>query len=98
MPAPGREKSPHPYPANLFLDDVTFLRDVQTIQELSDILVSNSADLLNIGGALRDVLERVTEQLELILLVLGGLDFNAWLHDDSADDLFTKEVSDFNFV
>jgi len=52
------------------LDDVTALRHVQTVQELSDILVADLADLLDIGGTLGDVLERVSGQLELILLVL----------------------------
>lgn len=35
---------------------------------LSDILVADLADLLNIGSALRDTLQRVTSQDELILL------------------------------
>jgi hypothetical protein len=39
------------------LDDVAPLRHVQTVQELSDILVADLADLLDVGGALRDVLE-----------------------------------------
>lgn len=39
------------YP-RLFLDDVALLAHVQTVQELSNILVSYSADLLDIGGGL----------------------------------------------
>jgi hypothetical protein len=43
------------------LDDVTALRHVQTVQELSDILVADLADLLDIGGTLGDVLERLSD-------------------------------------
>ena len=41
------------------LDNVAALRHVQTVQELSDILVADLADLLDISGTLRDVLERL---------------------------------------
>jgi len=44
-------------PAILLLLDVALLRHVQTVQELSDILVADAADLLDVGGALGDVLE-----------------------------------------
>jgi hypothetical protein len=43
------------------LDDVAALRHVQTVQELSDILVADLADLLNVGGTLGDVLERLDD-------------------------------------
>lgn len=62
---------------------------------LTDILVSYSADLLDICCALGHVLERVSEQLQLILLVLGCLDLDTWLHDDLADNLLTDEVTVF---
>lgn len=65
---------------------------------LSDILVSHSADLLDIGGALRHVLEGVAEQDKLILLGGGGLDFDTGLHNDAANDLLADEVSDLNLV
>lgn len=63
------------------------------VTHLSDILVSYSADLLDVCCALGDVFERVTEQLEFIFLVFGCLDFDTGLHDDSADDFLTNEVS-----
>lgn len=44
------------------LNDVAALRHVQTVQELSDILVADLADLLNIGGTLGDVLERLGDR------------------------------------
>ena len=43
------------------LDNVAALRHVQTVQELSDILVADLADLLNVGGTLGDVLERLDD-------------------------------------
>lgn len=43
------------------LNDVAALRHVQTVQELSDILVADLADLLNVGGTLGDVLERLDD-------------------------------------
>lgn len=54
--------------------------------------------MLDIGGALGHVLDRVTRQLQLILLVLAGLDLNTWLHDNLADNLLADEVSDLNLV
>lgn len=62
---------------------------------LPDILVSYSANLLDVGGALRDVLEGVSEQDKLILLCRRHLNVNSWLHDNSSDDLLANEVSIF---
>lgn len=76
------------------LGDVGALRHVNTVQELTDILVSYTADLLDVGGGLRDGFERVSGELELILDVLGGLNIDAWLHGDVAHKLFTQEVSE----
>lgn len=67
--------------------DVAALRDVQTVQELPNILVPHSARLLDVGGGLRDVLEGVARQLQLVLCRLGGLDIDAWVHRHVADDL-----------
>jgi len=78
------------------LDDVTALRHVQTVQELSDILVADLADLLDIGGTLGDVLERVSGQLELILLVLRRLNLNTGPHDNPSYELLADEVSDLH--
>jgi hypothetical protein len=65
---------------------------------LTDILVSHLADLLDIGGTLRDVLERVTLQNKLVLLGGGDLDLDTGAHDDSADQLLANEVTDLNLV
>jgi hypothetical protein len=60
---------------------------------LPDILVSYSANLLDVGGALRDVLDRVSGQDQLILLCRRDLDINTLLHDNSSHDLLADEVS-----
>jgi hypothetical protein len=46
-------------PANRLsvLLDVAALRDVETVQELSDILVADLADLLDVGSRLGNILE-----------------------------------------
>lgn len=80
------------------LDDVALLRDVHTIKELSDVLVSHPADLLDVCGGLGDGLEGVAGQDQLILLSLGDLDVNTGLHDDSTDELLADEVPDLNLV
>jgi len=80
----------------LLLDNVATLRDVETVQELSDILVADSADLLDVGSGLRDLLEIVTGELELVLDVLGSLDIDTVGQDDATDDLLAQEVSDLN--
>ena len=63
---------------------------------LSDILVSHSADLLDIGSTLGNVLERVTREDELILLGGGSLNINTGVHNNTADELLADEVSDLN--
>lgn len=79
---------------HLFLDNVGALRHVDTVQELSDILVSYTADLLDVGGGLGDGFEGVARQLELILDVLGSLDIDARLHHDLAHKLLAQEVAE----
>jgi hypothetical protein len=63
---------------------------------LSDILVAHPADLLNIGSALRDVLQVVAEQDNLVLLVLGDLDVDALGHLHPAHNLLANEVADLD--
>lgn len=60
---------------------------------LSNILVADSANLLDVGRALRDTLERVAGQLELVLDVGRGDDLNTGLGGNAAHDLLTKEIS-----
>jgi hypothetical protein len=63
------------------------------VSHLSDILVSDFADLLNISRTLRDTFERVSRELKLILDVGGRNNLNAGLAGYSADDFLSKEVS-----
>ena len=73
--------------------NVGALRDVDTVQKLTDILVSYTADLLDVGGGLRDGFEGVSGELELVLDVLGGFDVDTWLHGDVTHNLLAQEVS-----
>lgn len=65
---------------------------------LSDILVSHSADLLDVGSALGNTLEGVAGQDQLVLLGLGDLDLDTALHNDPPDNLLADEVSDLDLV
>ena len=66
------------------------------ITYLTDILVPDTADLLDVGGALGDVLQGVTGELELILDVGGGDDINTGAGSHTADVLLTQEVADLD--
>lgn len=63
------------------------------ITHLTDILVANTADLLDVGGALGDTLERVTGKDELILNVGGGSNVDVGLGSHAANVLLTEEVT-----
>lgn len=63
---------------------------------LTDILVADLADLLDIGGGLGDVLERVAGQDKLILLGGRNDDIDTLGHGDAVDDLLADEVADLN--
>lgn len=65
---------------------------------LTDILVSDSADLLDVGGGLGNVLQGDTSEGELILGVLGDLDVDTVAHGDSPDELLANEVANFDLV
>lgn len=60
---------------------------------LPDILVSGSADLLEVGGALRNILEGVAGELELILDVGRGDDLDTGESSHTTDVLLTEVVS-----
>lgn len=68
-------------------------RQLHVVTHLPDILVPDSADLLDVGSALRDILNRVTAEDQLILLVLGNLDIDTGAHDHPPDDLLADEVA-----
>jgi hypothetical protein len=54
MPVKESSRTPAYY---RLLGEVAALRDVETVQELSDILVADLADLLDVGGRLGNILE-----------------------------------------
>ncbi len=59
---------------------------------LSNILVPDPAYLLDVRGALGDVFQRISGQLQLVFLIFGGLDVDTWQHSDPSYDLFADEV------
>lgn len=65
---------------------------------LSDILVAHSADLLDVGSRLGDILEGVAGELDLILLVWRDDNLDTLGHDDTTNNLLADEVSDLDFV
>lgn len=78
------------------LNNETLLGDVDTIQELTDILVADSGDLLDISSGLGDSLDGVTRDDKLVLLGRRDLDGNTLSDLDVTDTLLTQEVSDLN--
>jgi len=76
--------------------ELALLGDVDTIQELTDILVLDGGGLLDVGSGLGDVVKIVTDQGDLILLVLGVEDGDALQHGNLHDDLLTQEVADLD--
>ncbi len=77
----------------LVLDDVALLGDVQTVQELPDVLVLDRGGLLDERGGLADGLDGVAGDDELVLLLLGVLALDAVVQLDLADVLLAEEVA-----
>lgn len=74
-------------------DNGSLLRDVETVQELTDILVLDSGGLLDASGRLGDGFDVVTVDVELVLLCLGDLDGDTLGHGDLAEELLAQEVA-----
>ena len=74
----------------------SLLGDVEAVQELSDVLVLDGGRLLDEGRGLRDGLQGVSEDDQLVLLVLAVLALDAFVHLDFSDVLLAQEVSDLN--
>lgn len=68
-------------------------RDKCYSTHLSDILVADSADLLNVGSTLRHTLERVSRELEFVLDIGRGDDLDTRLASHTAHDFLSEEVS-----
>ena len=84
----------------LGLNDVFLSLDVDTIQELTDILVLNEAKLVNLSGFLRDVFNGVAFEDKFVLsdLRVGTVDLDALADKLATDALLTQEVTDFDFL
>lgn len=80
---------------SIFVNQAT-LGNIDTIQELTDILVSDSADLLDVSSVLGNSLQGVTGQNQLILLGGGVLDSDTVEDLHLSDSLLTQEVSDLH--
>lgn len=73
------------------LNNSALLRNVDTVQELTDILVAGLAALLDRSGSLGDVLQIVTSDDELTLLLLADLDLDT-LESLDVDSLLAAQV------
>ena len=82
------------------MDDVFLSLDVDTIEELTDILILDEAKLMDLGGFLGDIFDGVTFEDELILsnLRVGTVDLNGVADVLAADTLLTQEVTDFDLL
>jgi len=75
--------------------DGLFLRNVDAVEELADVLVLDEDALLDLGGGLGDELEVIALNCDLVLLSsLDALD--AGRHRDAANVLLTQEVAHFH--
>jgi len=74
----------------------TLLGDVDTIQELTDITVRDSARVVEERARARDVLDRVSSENELVLDIGGLLALHTLKHRDGANALLAEEVTDLH--
>ena len=90
--------------ASLFLilaivvDDELLLRDVDTIEELTDILVSDEHRLVDLSGGGGHSLNIVTLEDDLILLSVGLDDSHSLEHVDHTHSLLSQEVTDLDLL
>lgn len=74
-------------------DSGGLLRDVDTVKELADVLVADEGLAVDVGGRLRDHLDVVALEDELVLLGLGLGDGDALEELDVTDTLLAEEVA-----
>lgn len=74
------------------------LGDVDTIQELTNILVTDTASLLNVGSGLGDIFKIVTSDNQLILLGRRSFTADTFTHLDLESHLLTQKVADLDSV
>ena len=80
----------------LFLNHGTSLGDVDTIQKLTDILLSDVGALLNVGGRERHLVDVNARELDLILHIGGTHELDTVQKSDTAGLLFTQKVTDLD--
>jgi hypothetical protein len=81
-----------------YLFHSTLLGDVDTVQELTDILILNTCRLVDFGGGLRNLLDVVTGQDDLFLNVFRAGNSDTFQHGHASDDTFSQKVSDLNLL
>jgi len=75
--------------------DGLLLRDVDTVEEFTDVLVLDEDALLDLGGGLGDQLEVVALDGDLVLLArLNALDARG--HGNATDVLFAQEITNLD--
>lgn len=79
----------------LLLSDDSLLGDVDSIEELTDILVAGEAGLVDEGSRAGDELDVVSDELDLVLGGGAG-SCDSVEHLDLADELLSEEVTDLN--
>lgn len=77
--------------------DSSFLRHIETVQELSDILVFDSRGLLYKGGRAGDIFNRIAFNDQLVLLFCGVDNSYPWCHLYPPDVFLSQEITDLNY-
>jgi len=81
---------------NLLLGNVAPLGHVNTVEELTDILVLHSCGLLDVGSGLGDLLNVVSGQNELVLGGSGDNSGHSLEQVHNTDHTLSEEVTDLN--
>lgn len=73
-------------------------RDIDSVKELTQILMADTGCLLNLSSSQRNIGNIGSRKLDLILNI-GGTDvFDSWKKLDLTDTTFTQKVSDLNIL
>ena len=74
----------------------SLVTDVDTIQEATDILISDSAGLVDQSTGLRDIFKRVTLNVELSVIFFIFFDGDTFTGIDLSNKFFSNKVLDFD--
>ncbi len=75
---------------------MALVRDVDTVEEATDVLVLDEADVVDHGGALADEVDVGALDDELVLDIGGAVADDVALHLDAAHALLAEEVADLD--